>query len=76
MAGAEEVAMENPNSPGRVFRVDADKYHAMKDAMLAVLPRTAPGPAFQIPLETISTSLPSGESCTSESRETCGSASV
>lgn len=43
MAGAEKVAMENPNSPGRPVRVDADKYHAMKDAMLAVLLKTAPG---------------------------------
>ena len=43
MAGAEKVAMENPNSPGRVVRVDGDKYHAMKDAMLAILPTTAPG---------------------------------
>ncbi len=43
MAGAEKVAIENPNSPGRVTRVDGDKYHAMKKAMLAVLPKTAPG---------------------------------
>lgn len=43
MAGAEKVAMENPNSPGRVYRVDADKYHAMRKAMLAALPKTTPG---------------------------------
>lgn len=38
-----KVAMENANSPGRPVRVDADKYHAMRDAILAVLPQTSPG---------------------------------
>ncbi|MES2450975.1 MAG: hypothetical protein V4610_10450 [Pseudomonadota bacterium] len=37
------VAMENPNSPDRPVRVDADKYHAMRDALLMVLPAVAPG---------------------------------
>ena len=35
--------MENPNSPDRPVRVDADKYQAMRDALLAVLPATTPG---------------------------------
>jgi hypothetical protein len=40
----DKVAMENVNNPGgRVVRVDADKYNAMKRAILAVLPRTSPG---------------------------------
>lgn len=38
-----KVEIENVKSPGRTVRVDADKYEAMKAAMLAVLPRTAPG---------------------------------
>lgn len=38
-----KVAMENPNSPDRPVRVDADKYNAMRDAMLTVLPTTSPG---------------------------------
>ncbi len=38
-----KVAMENINSPDRPIRVDADKYHAMRDAILAVLPASAPG---------------------------------
>lgn len=38
-----KVAMENPNSPDRPVRVDADKYQAMRDALLAVLPATEPG---------------------------------
>ena len=37
------VAMENPNSPNRSVRVDADKYHAMRKAILAVLPAETPG---------------------------------
>lgn len=40
---AAKVAMENPNSPDRPTRVDADKYQAMRDAILAVLPAAAPG---------------------------------
>ena len=40
----DKVAMENVNSPGgRVVRVDAGKYNAMKRAILAVLPKTSPG---------------------------------
>ena len=41
--GPAKVLMENPNSPDRPVRVDADKYHAMRDAMLAVLPVATPG---------------------------------
>ena len=40
---AEKVEIENPNSPGRVERVDAAKYRAMREALLSVLPGTAPG---------------------------------
>lgn len=40
---AAKVAMENSNSPDRPVRVDADKYNAMRDAMLAVLPVASPG---------------------------------
>ncbi len=43
MTAAEKVGMENVNSPGRVVRVDADKYQAVRDAILAVLPAQAPG---------------------------------
>ncbi|TWI00985.1 hypothetical protein IP90_02607 [Luteimonas cucumeris] len=40
---AAKVDIENPNSPGRTERVDADKYNAMKTALLAVLPEATPG---------------------------------
>lgn len=38
-----KVLMENINSPDRPIRVDADKYQAMRDAILAVLPAGSPG---------------------------------
>lgn len=41
---ADKIAMENVNHPGgRVVRVDADKYQAVRDAILALLPPAAPG---------------------------------
>lgn len=42
-APSDKVLMENPNSPDRPVRVDADKYNAMREAFLAVLPTTTPG---------------------------------
>lgn len=42
-ASSDKVAVENINNPGRAVRVDADKYHAMRDSLLAVLPVAAPG---------------------------------
>lgn len=38
-----KVAIENVKSPGRVVRVDANKYAAMKKAILLVLPASLPG---------------------------------
>lgn len=37
------IEIENVNIPGRTERVDRAKYMAMRDALLAVLPDTAPG---------------------------------
>ncbi len=39
----ERVEMHNIMSPGHVVRVDKAKYDAMKDAVLAVVPRAEPG---------------------------------
>lgn len=39
----EKVEMLNMNTPGRSVRVDADKYEAMKQAFLKVLPARSPG---------------------------------
>ncbi|MEM5501420.1 hypothetical protein WNY59_07435 [Ahrensia kielensis] len=38
-----KVTVENVNIPGQTSRVDASKYTAMKTALLASLPSTAPG---------------------------------
>lgn len=43
MTTGEKIEIENVTSPGRVTRVDADKYHAMKAALLAILPAASPG---------------------------------
>ena len=37
------VTVENVNVPGKTSRVNAAKYHAMKQAMLRVLPKARPG---------------------------------
>jgi len=39
----DKIAVENINSPGTTTNVDKAKYMAMKDAMLAILPKDAPG---------------------------------
>ena len=43
MTVAEKIRMENVNHPGRMVRVDADKYNAVCDAIFSVLPSNAPG---------------------------------
>lgn len=45
MAKAEKIEVENFTSPGHVYKVDAGKYKAMREAMLAVLPAAPPGMA-------------------------------
>jgi len=37
------VEVRTPNKPGARWRVDAVKYEAMRNAMMKVLPPTAPG---------------------------------
>lgn len=38
-----KIEIENILSPGRISRVDADKYEAMRNAFLKVLPSKPPG---------------------------------
>lgn len=40
---AEKIIVRNPNHPGKEERVDATKYRAMEQAMLAVIPAESPG---------------------------------
>jgi hypothetical protein len=41
--GSDKITVENINVPGSTSRVNAAKYEAMKEAMLRVLPKGAPG---------------------------------
>lgn len=40
---AEKIEIENVGQPGKTYRVDATKFAAMKQAVLAILPSDAPG---------------------------------
>lgn len=43
MAKPDRVEIENVLQPGKTYRVEAGKFAAMRDAMLAILPAEAPG---------------------------------
>lgn len=47
MAAREMIEIESITSPGKLFRVEAAKYHAMRDALLKVLPADPPGMTFK-----------------------------
>lgn len=40
---AEKISIENVGQPGKIYRVDAAKYAAMRKAVLAALPDKPPG---------------------------------
>ena len=43
MTEPDRIEIQNFTSPGHVVKVDRGKYLAMRDALLAVLPKAAPG---------------------------------
>jgi len=43
MPKSERIEIENVLQPGKTYRVDAEKFAAMRDAVLAELPREQPG---------------------------------
>ncbi|MEQ8207896.1 MAG: hypothetical protein RIA65_17095 [Woeseia sp.] len=43
MTKLEKIEIENVNAPGKTERVDKAKYTAMREAMLQVIPESAPG---------------------------------
>ncbi|MBO6676034.1 MAG: hypothetical protein JJ908_13255 [Rhizobiales bacterium] len=55
---SEKIAVENVNVPGHVTNVDAAKYHAMKEALLAVLPAEEPGMVVKDALTALKPNLP------------------
>jgi hypothetical protein len=53
-----KVTVENVNVPGRTSQVDAEKYEAMKAAILKVTPKRAPGLAAAEMIEQVRPLLP------------------
>jgi len=43
MARPDRIEIENVLQPGKTYRVDAAKFAAMREAVLAILPDVAPG---------------------------------
>ena len=54
----EKVEIANINVPGRTARVDAEKYEAMKSAILKVTPNEAPGITASEMVERVKPLLP------------------
>ena len=55
---AEKIEIENVGQPGKTYRVDADKFAAMKAAVLAVLPTDAPGMSVSALIDAVKPKLP------------------
>lgn len=55
---AEKIEIENVGQPGKTYRVDADKFAAMKAAVLAALPDAAPGMAVSDLIAAVKPKLP------------------
>jgi hypothetical protein len=54
----EKVEISNINVPGRTAKVDAEKYEAMKSAILKVTPKKAPGITASEMVEKVKPLLP------------------
>lgn len=59
MKQAATVIVENVNVPGYTARVDAEKYHAVREAILQVTPATPPGLTAKEMLACLAPVLPS-----------------
>ncbi len=55
---SKKIEIMNVNNPGRITRVDADKYEAMKQAFFKILPATSPGLTVAEVLEGVIPHLP------------------
>jgi hypothetical protein len=58
MKSPDRIEIQNALSPKHLVRVDADKYHAMKQAMLKALPSRSPGITGAALLAAIRSRLP------------------
>jgi hypothetical protein len=57
-ASDNKIVVQNVNVPGKTSRVNAAKYHAMRRAMLRILPRQEPGLTQAEIREAVVTHLP------------------
>jgi hypothetical protein len=57
-AASSKTPLENPNSPGRTVNVDAEKYLAVRSAILQALPHSAPGMTVAELKEQVATLVP------------------
>ena len=55
---AEKIDVENVGQPGKLYRVDAAKYAAMRQAMLKALPAEAPGLTVEATIAAVKPLLP------------------
>jgi hypothetical protein len=55
---ADKIDVENVGHPGKLYRVDAAKYAAMRKAMLKVLPAEAPGATVEATIAAVKPHLP------------------
>ncbi|MBU6147299.1 MAG: hypothetical protein KGP10_03920 [Actinomycetales bacterium] len=53
-----KIAVENVNVPGHTTQIDAEKYHAMKTALLTITPDEAPGLTAAEMIEQVTRILP------------------
>ncbi len=54
----DKISVENVGQPGKTYRVDADKFNAMRAAVLKVLPGAAPGMAVADLIAAVKPHLP------------------
>lgn len=54
----EKIAVQNVGQPGKTYQVDAEKFMAMRAAVLAVLPTAAPGMAVADLIAAVKPRLP------------------
>ena len=55
---ADRIEIENVGQPGKIYRVDADKFNAMRAVVLAKLPVDAPGMSVSDLIAAVKPSLP------------------
>ena len=58
MKDTDKIDIESINTPGQTTRVGAEKYHAMRDILLEILPKSAPGLTAEEMLEAMKPLLP------------------